>query len=562
MVSSRYQKKLNRQITQYGILTVFICFTGFFATLIAYTGFYNSYLSYRYSAQLEASFNRVVGGYEGYLRDGDQQRTMLDFLDGAISENHLSYLFHDALRDIPVGADLILRDAAGKVRFTTFSERERTRHLLYFDEIVQADHAKGRSREIYRTVYYIGGEFSRYLLVESLYDGDGTYRGGAALYLDGQEWNSQLNSNHYTSVITGQGGRVIASSNRSMVDGMNRFLPVQGRRITLGGQSYWLHGRTLPREGASVYAFVYSPPAGGYLMTGCVVIAGILLLTIALCRRFSSNVANINSASLTALRDEIAVIKEGRVDHRIKLRSDDEFEAIAAQITAMLDNIEALSSRNLELLRQSTEMEMRQLEAQFNPHFLYNTLESIRYSIKLDPQAADRIILKLTGLLRYSIRDSQHLVRAEEDFYMLRDYLEILCYRFQNRLSYHMEIAPECLGYPIPKLLLQPVIENSMKYGFLSRREIRIGICGWVEEGYLYFRVTDDGRGMDEEQLQAVRRQLGEDGGEHKGLHHIARRLQLQYGAESGISIQSERGSGTQVTLKIRCGEGWQSNEL
>ena len=159
--------------------------------------------------------------------------------------------------------------------------------------------------------------------------------------------------------------------------------------------------------------------------------------------------------------------------YRVSLDTDEEFARVGSKINHMLDSIQELHRQNTELIQLKQAAEINQLTAQFNPHFLYNTLESLRSGMLLEPQKADRLILSLTRILRYSIDDHKEEVLLSEDLTYLNGYLEILKYRFGERFQYELFLEDECLNCLVPKLLLQPIIENSIKYGFQNQMEDR-----------------------------------------------------------------------------------------
>ncbi|MCM3750367.1 histidine kinase, partial [Paenibacillus pasadenensis] len=150
-----------------------------------------------------------------------------------------------------------------------------------------------------------------------------------------------------------------------------------------------------------------------------------------------------------------------------------EFELISTKINEMLDELSGAHQKNINLLKENTLAERKMLEAQFNPHFLYNTLEVIRASIAFDPALSNQLILRLTKILRYSIEEKTEEVTLRTDLRYLEEYLMINRIRFQD-FTYQLEIEDAALDLPIPKLFLLPIIENSLKYGFKHRHDLAI----------------------------------------------------------------------------------------
>ena len=228
----------------------------------------------------------------------------------------------------------------------------------------------------------------------------------------------------------------------------------------------------------------------------------------------------------------------------------------ASHTAEELARIQELSQRNIALAEVNNRMEMQNLQAQINPHFIYNTLDNIRYLIPTDPQRAQQLIGRFIGILRYSINNTKHNVPVKDDLKYLQDYLVIQSTRFGANFSYEIDIDDACMEFIIPKLLLQPLLENSIKYGFQKKPRIHIRVRGWLGEDALYFTVEDNGGGVDETMLEQLRDILRSDevNIEHNGLQNINRRIWLGYGGDSGLTIDSTEGEGFTVKLKLRLG--------
>lgn len=552
MTSTRYQIRLKNQIMKFSVMITILGFIGFVLILFLYTSGYSFYHTMSYNKKLSQSFENIYKLYSDYISDKNTLEELNSCLNKEISSNYMSYLFNTFNLKNGIKSDIILCDEKGNIQYTSFNEDEMNLHLYFFNKSIHDNLFKNYNTRIYNTVYYLQGDYSKYVFSRSLYD-DSKLIGSVSIYLNGYDWNYQMKRLQFDGIITDMTGNIIACSNRSMVNGLNKFKPLKKPLFILDKQSYWMSERILGSYGIKIYTFVNNTTSNGYYLIGCLAFSIILIILLLTIKRFAGKIANINSVSVEALLDEINVIREGDFEHRIMLKTDDEFENIAVNINDMLDKINALSNRNIELLKLNSIMEAKQLEAQFNPHFLYNTLESIRYSIRLNPKAADKIILNLTSLLRWSINDSAREVVLKDDLKYIIDYLEIIKYRFQGRFVYDMNIDEACYSCRVPKLLLQPILENSMKYGFKHRKALEIKIKGWMKDKILYLEVADNGIGMTKEQLIKMQTMLNMETGanEHKGLYNISRRLKLQYGKNSGIEIEGIYELGTTVRLKI-----------
>jgi two-component system LytT family sensor kinase len=185
------------------------------------------------------------------------------------------------------------------------------------------------------------------------------------------------------------------------------------------------------------------------------------------------------------------------------------------------------------------------LASQINPHFLFNTLTSISSLIRTQPDTARTLISKLSGMLRRLMRSTDHFVTLREELESIDEYLDIEVIRFGPQLKVEKRISPDTLDVIVPSMILQPLVENSIKHG-LARKvgEGRITITTMLRDGHAVIEVHDDGLGMTEERLG---RALG--GG--IGLSNVNERLRTIYGASYELKLTSQPGSGTCVTMEI-----------
>jgi two-component system, LytTR family, sensor kinase len=185
------------------------------------------------------------------------------------------------------------------------------------------------------------------------------------------------------------------------------------------------------------------------------------------------------------------------------------------------------------------------LASQINPHFLFNTLASISSLIRTQPETARTLITKLSGLLRRLMRSSDHFVTLREELESVDEYLDIEVVRFGPHLTVVKDVRPETLDVIVPSMILQPLVENSIKHG-LARKVGggRITIKAMLREGHTIIEVHDDGIGMTEDRLEHA---LG--GG--IGLSNVNERLRTIYGAQYHLKLTSEAGQGTCARVEI-----------
>jgi two-component system, LytTR family, sensor kinase len=185
------------------------------------------------------------------------------------------------------------------------------------------------------------------------------------------------------------------------------------------------------------------------------------------------------------------------------------------------------------------------LASQINPHFLFNTLASISSLIRTQPETARTLITKLSGLLRRLMRSTDHFVTLREELESIDEYLDIEVVRFGPQLKVVKRIHPDTLDVVVPSMILQPLVENSIKHG-LARKVGggRVTITTALRNGHAIIDVYDDGLGMSEDRLEHAL-----DGG--IGLSNVNERLRTIYGEQYQLKLRSIPGEGTSVSVEI-----------
>lgn len=500
------------------------------------------------------TFNQIYGMGEEFLTDPEVQELCRKLLLYQGGTSLLSYPAYEFNASCPLDSRLVLCDKERNSIYNSFKPDEWNLYRSSFNKAI-CDNAFGVAPDgIYTSVYYFEGASSDFVMSRPICT-DGAPIGYLNLYLKRDGWAQCLSDSGYEGVITDSAGRVIYSSRVNFVQEVNKFqLSGPGPIVHIHGTRYWMSRFTAGNGEAFIYSLVYYPHNTTLLAIGAGVIAVMSLLWYKLADNMRSAMAASNSEAIQKLVKEIRIIRKTDPEHRVEIGTEDEFSIVGVQINQMLDHIQELNDRNTELLRLKNQTEIGQLTAQINPHFLYNTLEIIRNLVVFDPTRADSLIIQLTQILRYSIDTSREYVHLDEDMAYIEDYLDIQKCRCGERLQYEIDIADDCYPCMIPKLVLQPIIENSIKYGFQKKEQIHIQITGRKNGSLLCLSVKDDGLGMPQAEAKRLLGSLHSPhpGAEHIGLHNIARRLFLQYGSDSGLELNNEEGAGLEVIVKIR----------
>ncbi|MDO4292891.1 MAG: sensor histidine kinase [Eubacteriales bacterium] len=256
---------------------------------------------------------------------------------------------------------------------------------------------------------------------------------------------------------------------------------------------------------------------------------------------------------------------------RLEVSDKNEFGELEKEINEMLDGIEELNGRivegekrylKLEYAKKQTEMIA--YKNQINPHFMYNALECIR---GMALYRGEKEIAKLTGamsrLFRYNVKGDEW-VTVQEMLQNLREYAVIIEYRFMGKIRLEFSVEEETLSWKLPKMLVQPIVENAVRHGVepkLEKGRVSVSVRK-LSGSRMQIQVCDDGRGMNREMLEKQRRKLGgeftfEDENfrvQGIGLQNVARRMKLFYGESCGMSMESCEGEGTCVTMEMPSG--------
>lgn len=237
--------------------------------------------------------------------------------------------------------------------------------------------------------------------------------------------------------------------------------------------------------------------------------------------------------------------------------SNDEMETLAESFNSMVKEIETLIEDIHKEQENAKDAELRLLQEQINPHFLYNTLDAIIWMTESgENQKAIQVIQELSSFFRISLSKGQSEITIKNEREHVKSYLEIQRYRYQDIMDYEIDFDEEILDYHIQKLTLQPIVENALYHGIKNKRgRGMIKVSGKLEGGDIIFKIEDNGIGMNEDELQNLRLLIAgrvvQDDQSGFGMANVQKRLQMLYGASYGMTVESTYQEGTCVTVCI-----------
>ncbi|MNB89163.1 putative sensor-like histidine kinase [compost metagenome] len=252
-------------------------------------------------------------------------------------------------------------------------------------------------------------------------------------------------------------------------------------------------------------------------------------------------------------------VQNGDLDVNFLVKRRDEIGLLGHQFNRMLARIRELIEDIYRIEEQKKEAELHALQSQINPHFIYNTLESIRMTAEIndDVEAADMISI-LGKLLRYSTGEVTGRTTMKQELLYVRNYVELLNSRYPGRFVLQIDVPEELNDYNIIKLVFQPIIENAAYHGLDDSKEhMHISIRCEFTAHKLLFHIRDDGCGMDQQTLDKLKDDLKRETPHKKsinggiGMKNVHQRVQLHYGTAYGIELFSKQGEGTDVILTL-----------
>ncbi len=283
-----------------------------------------------------------------------------------------------------------------------------------------------------------------------------------------------------------------------------------------------------------------------------------LLFTLFIIFLFSYQITRDNFDQIQSVIDLFSNAEKGiypTEDDRPAGQPDDEYTLIMNNVIRMFLNTTFLNSQLAEQNYKKQAAELRALQLQINPHFMINTLQTLDFEVcKLaqGSSAANTIISNLSDILSYSLADPQVSVTIGDEITYIHKYVEIQKYRFLDSFYYFEEIDNSVLPHEFKRLLLQPLLENSISHGLRpANRQGMVKIKIFQREGWIHVSVTDNGVGIPRDRLASLRADLVSDTSTRIGLDNVNKRLTLTYGSESALHIHSKEGLGTCVFFHI-----------
>ena len=294
------------------------------------------------------------------------------------------------------------------------------------------------------------------------------------------------------------------------------------------------------------------------IQTNILIIIGFSVILLMIIYFFYSKMMN---KPIRTLKDAMEQIQDGNLDTRVTIKSNDEVGFLAKGLNQMTENLQNHIQQVYiaEILQRDAEIEA--LKTQIQPHYLYNTLDVIRMTaITNDDNVTAEMIDSLSGQLKYLIGNARDMVTLQAEIDSIRNYFKIIRIRYENRFELEINIEENLLGLEVPQLIIQPVVENAVKYGLKPKSGTGvIAVNAREEDGCLEITVMDNGVGMEPERLKTVQERLeSPETVKHPkskraslGLKNVYDRIKLMFGDTYGLEISSFENIGTMVKYRL-----------
>ncbi|KUP20634.1 sensor histidine kinase [Paenibacillus sp. DMB5] len=390
------------------------------------------------------------------------------------------------------------------------------------------------------------------------------------------ELNNMLSQEPFETIITDEQGYIVAAKNPQLVGttlasfdiGVN--LESQTEKViqtqVKGEDSYVILDEMSPELSISKLKIIsvfetqsILSGANKVSVLGLLIISGVLLVALVMVYIISLLTTN----RLLRLSRQLNQVALGNLNIVSHIDGTDEIGQLSRQFNYMVSSINQLISQVIESNEKNSRLEIAQREiklkmmaSQIHPHFLFNALESIRMNAHLKGEKEIANIVRLLGkLMRKNLEVGRERAPLKEEIEMIRSYLEIQKFRYEDRLMYEINFDAKAAEVLIPPLIIQPLVENSVVHGLENKEgTVHVYVSVTMQENEIQVNVSDDGVGMSNQRLTEILEVITKAEEEQRsriGMRNVHQRLVLYYGEQHGLRIASEEGRGTEISFSI-----------
>lgn len=556
-------------------------------------------VQYKYTAILQSQFiNSTLRNLDAVVNQLEEQTSMVeDIANYMIFNPDLNAYLQSDANEYSERIDTLKESLEGLLIFHLFSKpfiRSITvdgynGRQLAMGEPVRGDEshwiskaAARRGGIVWSEGYTIASGWSSGLRVVTLFRILNLYKdittplGTLAIRLDEQRILALLENELYREegyvFVLGPGGELVLQSEQAPLSGMDPHAMlariqeerVRDLRYESGGKPYYAFHREMETTGWQVITAVpqsaVEQQLNGVRWIMTAVLLGILLLCIAAFAGFQYMIIG----PILRLKNETTRIKLGDFSARVPVHTGNdrnEISDLSRKFNEMIGTIQELIDHKYKLEIREREAELKLLQSQMDPHFLYNTLDTIRWTARLEnAERASHQIEMLSRFFRSSLNNGHYETTLLQELQLVQSYLYLHQVRLGNRLHYGLFMEYQLADVKIPKAIIQPLVENFLIHGFRTKAaDNRITVRAFATGAEIWIEVRDNGKGIAPERLEQLRASLRNGSQQVEGfgaLHNIHERLAIFCGTGYGLELDSSLGNGAWVRLKIPYANG------
>lgn len=283
-------------------------------------------------------------------------------------------------------------------------------------------------------------------------------------------------------------------------------------------------------------------------------LVGIWFLLLFVAISVSYFISNLATKRILILSNAMQDVRNGKLETSISLNGDDELSNLANVFNGMASEIKNLMEKVYQQQKEERQRELQVLQSQINPHFLYNTLDTLQWkALEYGAVELSELIISLSSFFRISLSKGKEFISLEKELEHVKNYLIIQQFRYRDILNYKINCDPKLYSYQLPKIIIQPLVENAIYHGIkpkLTCGTITINI--FEEKDTINIVVEDNGVGISDDKLRKIRKNLEEHlTGNNYGLYNVSRRIYLHFGQDCGLTIKSTENQGTSIIMKL-----------
>ena len=448
------------------------------------------------------------------------QKMVPEFLEGKHTDRELFSLFYETKAQLKLSSDFIILDDTGELLFSTNRNHQETILAPYYLKLLIQNPIQGTITE----KIALSIDKQHYALFIMPIVQNQRVKAYSISFVNENEFVSSIPLINSKYAITDTFGNIYSSNTNQFTQStLEKF-----DEKLLQSKTHWYVENPLLIEKRkiepifSIYTFQSFFPIPSLLGLASVLTLCIFLLYFWQARRIAYKIATHNAGPIESLVYQLQEIPKKK-DKKLILQTGDEFELIAEKITDMLQELDELHQKMLTIEKEKWIFERKMLEAQFNPHFLYNTLETIKITSMIDASITQELIQNLTRILRYSVTELEKETTLGQDLEIIEAYLKIHQIRFEH-FSYQIDCSESLYSQTIPKLFLLPLVENALKYGRQYRIDLAISIQITQEQEALIFIVKDNAGGLTKQERLHILESLDSPHTQH-GIVNSYKRL-------------------------------------